>query len=76
MTHALHYGTAVFEGIGSNWNSKQKQLYLFRAKEHYERMLRGCQVLNIDLPYSTDEYLEILKRGHRFGISDQKIIMK
>jgi len=28
MTHALHYGTAVFEGIRGNWN-EQKNSYIF-----------------------------------------------
>ncbi|MFH1382461.1 MAG: branched-chain amino acid transaminase [Chloroflexota bacterium] len=59
MTHALHYGTALFEGIRGNWNSKQKQIYIFRLKEHYERMLNGCRVLKIDLPYSLDELCRI-----------------
>ena len=59
MTHSLHYGTAVFEGIRGNWNSEQKQLYLFRLKEHYHRMHEGCQVLKIDLPYTIDELCQI-----------------
>ncbi|MCK4368717.1 MAG: branched-chain amino acid transaminase [Dehalococcoidales bacterium] len=59
MTQALHYGTAVFEGIRGNWNSQQKQIYLFRLREHYERMHDGCQVLNIDLPYTIDELCQI-----------------
>ena len=42
MTHALHYGTAVFEGIRGNWNSEQQQTYIFRLKEHYERLGKGC----------------------------------
>ena len=55
MTNSLHYGTAVFEGIRGNWNSEQKQIYLFRLKEHYERLQNGCRVLKINLPYTTDE---------------------
>jgi branched-chain amino acid aminotransferase len=55
MTHFLHYGTAVFEGIRGNWNDKQKQTYIFRLKEHYERLAKGCAVLNIKLPLSIDE---------------------
>ncbi len=57
MTHALHYGTAIFEGIRGNWNSQQKQIYLFRLREHYERMQKGCHVLKIDLPYTTTDEL-------------------
>ncbi len=59
MTHALHYGTAVFEGIRGNWNSEHQQIYLFRLKEHYERLEKGCRVLNIKLPYPTDELCRI-----------------
>lgn len=55
MTHALHYGTAIFEGIRGNWNSTRKQVYLFRLKEHYERLLRGCRLLKMDIPYSLDQ---------------------
>ena len=59
MTHCIHYGTALFEGIRGNWNSQQKQIYLFRLKEHYERLLNGCRVLTINLPYSIDELCQI-----------------
>ncbi len=59
MTHALHYGTALFEGIRGNWNSKKKQIYIFRLREHYERLLNGCRVLKIDLPYTTDKLCQI-----------------
>jgi branched-chain amino acid aminotransferase len=59
MTNFLHYGTAVFEGIRGNWNNEKQQLYLFRLKEHYERMHQGCEVLNIDLPYTVDELCQI-----------------
>ena len=59
MTHALHYGTAVFEGIRGNWNSQHQQIYLFRLKEHYQRLHQGCQVLKINLPSSVDELCRI-----------------
>ena len=59
MTHAFHYGTAVFEGIRGNWNSQQQQTYLFRLKEHYERLHSGYRVLKINLPYTVDELCQI-----------------
>ncbi len=61
MTHALHYGTALFEGIRGNWNSDQLQMYIFRMKEHYERLLNGCRVLKIDLPYTAGKLCEITR---------------
>ena len=59
MTNAFHYGSAIFEGIRGNWNEKQKQAYIFRLEEHYERLANGCKVLNIALPHSTDELCRI-----------------
>lgn len=58
MTHALHYGTAVFEGIRGNWSS-ERQTYIFRLREHYERLEKGCRVMKIVLPYSVDELCRI-----------------
>jgi len=59
MTHALHYGTAVFEGIRGNWNDEQGKLYLFRMEEHYERLLQGCRMMLMDLPYSKEQLCQI-----------------
>src|ERR1700686_1759159 len=67
MTHALHYGTGVFEGIRAYWNAKQEQLFLLEAAEHYERMRRSANVMRMTLPYSTEELvnftLEVLRRN-------------
>src|SRR3972149_5167392 len=59
MTHALHYGTACFEGIRGNWNAEEEQIYLFRCPEHYQRLLNSCKILNITLPYSIDELCQL-----------------
>ena len=59
MTHALHYGTAVFEGIRGNWNEDLGKLFVFRMEEHYERLLQGCRVMLMDLPYSKERLCEI-----------------
>ena len=59
MTHALHYGTACFEGIRGNWNEEKQQMYLFRLAEHYQRLLSSCKVLKISLPYSVEELCRI-----------------
>jgi branched-chain amino acid aminotransferase len=59
MTHALHYGTGVFEGIRGNWNAEQQQTFIFRMKEHYERLEKGCRLMNISIPYSVKEMCTI-----------------
>lgn len=58
-THALHYGTAVFEGIRGNWNERLGKVTIFRLEEHYERLLRGCKILRINLPYSVADLCKI-----------------
>lgn len=58
-THALHYGTAVFEGIRGNWNAEHDTLYVFRMREHYERLLQGCNIMMMDIPYDADELCDI-----------------
>ncbi len=55
MTHALHYGTACFDGIRGNWNEEERQIYLFRAGAHYERLHRSCRIMKMDIPYTVDE---------------------
>ena len=59
LTHALHYGTACFDGIRGNWNDEQEQLFLFRIKDHYARMLKGCHILKINVPYSADDMCQL-----------------
>ena len=58
-THALHYGTSVFEGIRGNWNKKMDKMFIFRAREHYERLLQGCKIMLMDVPYSVDDFMQI-----------------
>ena len=59
MTHALHYGTAVFEGVRGNWNEEQGKLFVFRLREHYERLIRGCRIMMMDIPYDVDQLCQI-----------------
>ena len=70
MTHGLNYGTGCFEGIRAYWSEGAQQLYVFRLKEHYERMHRSARILRMELAQSADELsqitLELLRReGYR-----------
>ena len=66
MTHALHYGTGVFEGIRAYWNEKKEQLYLLQGAAHFDRMRRSENVMRMILPHSTEELvnftLDLLRR--------------
>lgn len=70
MTHAFNYGTGCFEGIRAYWNEAEEQLYLFRMREHYERMHRSARILHMGIPHSVEEMgqitVELLrKEGYR-----------
>lgn len=66
-TQSLHYGYSVFEGIRSyktvNGNTK-----IFKATEHYERLKKSAEALNIPLDYTVEELIaatyEVLMRNN------------
>jgi len=53
LTHALHYGTAVFEGIRAYETSEG--LAVFRLKEHMHRLKASAHAYMMELPYSESE---------------------
>lgn len=59
MTHAFQYGTGVFEGIRGYWNPEENQMYIFRMKEHYERLHNSCKLIRLELQKSVEELCEI-----------------
>lgn len=61
MTHAFLYGTGVFEGIRAYYNKEEDQLYAFRVKEHFERLMRSAHVMYMENPFTLDEYCANLK---------------
>jgi len=65
MSHALHYGTSVFEGIRAY--PTKNNLYVFRLKEHMERLHRSANVYSLSVKYSAKELcdatIELLKRN-------------
>ncbi|MFL2686299.1 MAG: branched-chain amino acid transaminase [Thermodesulfobacteriota bacterium] len=55
LSHGLHYGSGIFEGIRAY--SNKKDTYIFRLKEHYDRFYNSAKVAFIKLPY-TQKILE------------------
>ena len=53
MSHALHYGTSVFEGIRAY--STAKGSAIFRLPEHVDRFLHSASVLGMKVPFSKEE---------------------
>lgn len=57
--HALHYGTGCFEGIRAYWNKEEKQLFIFKAQEHYQRLLNSIKIIASQINYTPLQLLKI-----------------
>lgn len=65
-SQSLHYGYSVFEGIRS-YKTENGHTKIFKAKEHYERLIASANALNIPFTYTlnelTDATYELLTRN-------------
>ena len=52
LTHALHYGTGVFEGV--RCYSTDKGPAVFRLRDHFRRLHRSARVFQMEIPYSVE----------------------
>lgn len=53
LTHALHYGTAVFEGIRA-YKGDDGSSAVFRLPEHVKRLFNSAKILGLTIPHSQD----------------------
>jgi branched-chain amino acid aminotransferase len=65
-THAIHYGTSVFEGIRGY--SNDENLFVFKLKEHMQRLIQSAEVYSINSRYTVSEIcsstIELLKKNN------------
>ena len=59
MSHTLHYGTGVFEGIRARETSIG--VAIFRLQDHIDRLFTSAEAYNLNIPYSKDKILEASK---------------
>ena len=53
LSHGLHYGTGVFEGI--RCYETERGTAIFRHPEHLDRLRKSAELYYLDLPYSAEE---------------------
>jgi branched-chain amino acid aminotransferase len=58
LTHALHYGTGVFEGI--RLYATKKGPAIFQLDKHLDRMYYGARCLDMNVPWSQAEFKEAI----------------
>ncbi|HUS61884.1 MAG TPA: branched-chain amino acid transaminase, partial [Acidimicrobiales bacterium] len=63
LTHSLHYGSGVFEGIRAY--ATEQGPAVFRLTDHIHRLFRSAKVYLIDIPYSPDELIDAVKETIR-----------
>ncbi|MFB2538464.1 MULTISPECIES: branched-chain amino acid transaminase [unclassified Acinetobacter] len=60
LTHTLHYGLGVFEGVRA-YKTADGRTAIFRLEDHTKRLLNSAKIFQLDVPYSYDELLEAQK---------------
>lgn len=63
LTHTLHYGTGIFEGIRAYETAQGPAI--FRLTDHIERMHNSAKILMMPMPYSVEELVEATKETVR-----------
>jgi branched-chain amino acid aminotransferase len=59
QTHALQYGTAVFGGIRGYYNPEKKNIYVFRIRDHFTRLLQSVRIMQLQFDKSLDDLVDI-----------------
>lgn len=77
----FHYGIGCFAGIRAFWSEVNQQLYIFRAFDHYKRLLGSAKFLMSDIGHSNSELIGITadllrKEGWRQNVYIRPIIYK
>ncbi len=57
LTHSLHYGCAVFEGMRC-YQGDDGRSAIFRAREHIRRLFESAHILEIEIPFASEEILK------------------
>lgn len=67
LSHAVHYGSAVFEGLRCYAGAEGQPSHIFRLQDHMERLLRSCKIARIDTDYTVDDLcqatIDIVKKN-------------
>ncbi len=59
LTHTLHYGVGVFEGIRA-YQCADGGCAVFRLREHVERLLGSARIMRMNVPYTVEQIIEAI----------------
>ncbi len=66
---ALLRGANVFEGMRAYWNEEERELYIFRNKEHLRRLRQSMHIMRLEIAYTDDAFTQAfveLFRANKF----------
>jgi branched-chain amino acid aminotransferase len=58
FTHALHYGSGLFEGIRC-YDTRNQGPAIFRLDDHIRRLYDSCRIYRMEIPYTPDEFKKV-----------------
>jgi branched-chain amino acid aminotransferase len=62
LSTAFKYGATVFEGLRAYWSEEHGELYGFRLREHFQRLVESLRICRMPSPLTVDEYTADLVR--------------
>jgi branched-chain amino acid aminotransferase len=68
LTHTLHYGMAVFEGVRA-YKSSTLGTSIFRLKEHTDRLFRSAHIMRMKMPYTK----EVVNEAHKLVVRENNL---
>ncbi|PSB91792.1 branched-chain amino acid transaminase [Candidatus Pandoraea novymonadis] len=67
LTHTLHYGMGVFEGVRA-YEEDKGETAIFRLEEHTQRLLNSAKIFQMEVPFNAETLLnaqcEVVRRNH------------
>lgn len=58
LSHSLHYGSAVFEGIRCYKSEDGESGHVFRLHDHMDRLIRSCHIAMIPIDYTAEDLVQ------------------
>jgi branched-chain amino acid aminotransferase len=58
LNTAMKYASSIYDAWRGYWNPEREELYLFRLREHLERLLRSAKIVQMRCPYTIEDMID------------------
>ncbi len=56
----IQYGIGCYTGIRANWDAEKKNLYIFRLRDHYDRLKESSKLIGLNFPYTFPKFKKVI----------------